>query len=120
MSDTTTTPDEYRKAAAKAMPERELQENVRQLCKSLGWYCYHTFDSRRSEPGFPDLVLVRMGRLIFAELKTETGRESLAQERWADRLGNVQRHNKTVQYQLWRPTQWLDGTIERILRGETT
>ena len=45
------------------------------LARTLGWRVYHTYDSRRSQPGFPDLVLVRE-RILFLELKSETGKLS--------------------------------------------
>lgn len=61
---------------------------------------YHTHDSRRSEPGFPDLVLVKGTRLIFAELKADTGRVSPAQQRWLDALG------ATSRAVVWRPRDW--------------
>jgi hypothetical protein len=48
----------------------------------FGWTRYHTFLSVRSAPGFPDLVLVRPPRLIFAELKSETGKVTDAQQAW--------------------------------------
>lgn len=56
------------------MTEREWQSFVVDLAGSSGWWTYHTFDSRRSTAGFPDLVLVRGGELIFAELKRDGGR----------------------------------------------
>lgn len=93
------------------MTERHLQDNIVRLAKLLGWLCYHTHDSRKSTAGFPDLVLVRQyrqpGRALFAELKTERGRLSPAQETWCHALGA----------HIWRPSDWLDGTIERVLRG---
>lgn len=57
------------------MTERELQEQVRAMCRDLGLYCRHDFDSRRGAPGWPDCVILNMrtGRLMFRELKTETG-----------------------------------------------
>jgi hypothetical protein len=80
------------------MTEREWQREVVALAKHMGWRHYHTHDSRRSEPGWPDLALVR-DRLVLAELKTETGRVSAAQERWLSLLSSA-----GVETYLWRPS----------------
>ena len=71
------------------MTEAELQAAVIDAAKWGGWLHYHTHDSRRCPPGFPDLVLLdpRTGRLIFAELKTEKGRVTPAQAEWLAALG---------------------------------
>lgn len=63
------------------MTEKQFQEAVVEMAQILGWRVYHTFDSRRSAPGFPDLVLVR-DRIVYLELKTETGRISAQQADW--------------------------------------
>lgn len=81
-----------------AVTEREWQAEVVALAKHMGWRHYHTHDSRRSEPGWPDLALVRE-RLVLAELKTETGRVSAAQERWLSLLSSA-----GVETYLWRPS----------------
>lgn len=62
-----------------------------------GWLCYHAFDSRRSEPGFPDLTLVNK-TLVFAELKTDKGRLSPAQQLWIERLRGA-----GAEVHVWRP-----------------
>lgn len=63
--------------------EKDWQRQVRQLAKTLGYHVqYHTFDSRRSDTGFPDLVLAKKGRLVFLELKREKGRVTEAQAAW--------------------------------------
>jgi VRR-NUC domain len=54
--------------------EKQFQAQVVELARLGGWLLYHTHDFRRSAPGFPDLVMVRPPRLVFAELKTEKGR----------------------------------------------
>jgi hypothetical protein len=71
---------------------------------------YHTHDSRRSEPGFPDLVLVRHERLLFVELKSGKGKLTPAQAQWFGRLSQA-----GASVRVWRPSDWLDGTIEREL-----
>ena len=38
------------------MTEKQFQSHIVQYAKMRGWLVYHTHDSRRSEPGFPDLV----------------------------------------------------------------
>jgi hypothetical protein len=63
------------------MLEKEWQRQVVQLAKTLGYRTYHTFDSRRSTHGFPDLVLVR-DRVIYLELKREKGRLTEEQKGW--------------------------------------
>lgn len=80
------------------MTERQFQSQVVKLAKACGWLVYHTYDSRRSEPGFPDLVLVKGKRLIFAELKTDKGILSEAQERWLAALREAGRVAV-----VWRP-----------------
>ena len=58
-----------------AVSERDFQRQVIELAETMGWeLIYHTHDSRRSREGFPDLIMVRDGRLLALELKTETGR----------------------------------------------
>jgi hypothetical protein len=59
---------------------------VKELATTCGWKrAYHTFDSRRSASGFPDLVLVR-DRVVFLELKREAGKVSPAQRDWGHAL----------------------------------
>lgn len=43
---------------AGAVMEKVFQAQVLDLAHLSGWLCYHTHNSRRSAPGFPDLVLV--------------------------------------------------------------
>ena len=92
------------------MTEKELLACVRELARLAGWLCYHTHDSRRSEPGFPDVVLVRGGRVLFRELKVGRNHVTPTQARWLDRLREA-----GADAAVWRDTDWLDGTIERGL-----
>ncbi len=66
------------------MTEKALQEAIIEAAGYLGYRSYHTHDSRRSEPGFPDLILLRErdGRRFAIELKTERGKVSPAQTDW--------------------------------------
>lgn len=94
--------------------ERQWQGTVLEAARLFGWRAYHTFDSRRSESGFPDLVLVHPRRgILFRELKTDKGRTSKSQERWIAEL-NGAGGNASV----WRPADW--PTVEAELRGGYT
>ncbi len=90
-----------------AMSEKEFQSQVIQLARLRGWLCYHTRDSRKSAKGFPDLVLVR-DRLLFAELKTDSGKVTAEQQYWLDAINEA---GGTAC--IWRPTDW--KAIEREL-----
>lgn len=81
--------------------EKAWQAKVVETARWRGWLAYHTHDSRRSAAGFPDLVLVRGDRLIFAELKTDAGKVTPAQNAWLDRLGDA-----VPEVYVWRPKDW--------------
>ena len=95
------------------MTERQLQDAVKRLARLLGYRVYHTYDSRRSDPGYPDLVMVRTrpARYLNAELKSEAGRLTRDQAAWLSDLRAA-----GVEVHVWRPKDWLDGTIEAVLR----
>jgi hypothetical protein len=84
------------------LPEAALLAQVRALARQHGWSCYHTRDSRGSDDGFPDLVLVNATRVIFAELKSRTGKLTEQQARWLEML----RHTGHVEVYTWRPGDW--------------
>lgn len=104
-----------RRPAFLAMSEGELLANIRGLAAFTNWLIYHTHDSRRSEPGFPDTVLVssRQRRVIFAELKDAKRKTTPEQDDWLAALAAA-----GMETAVWRPQQWRDGTIERALKGE--
>lgn len=113
---------EYRRQVADSMPEAVLQEQVRQVAQLHGWRYYHTHRSDRSPAGFPDTVLLRRDRLIFAELKRQAKRykPSPAQQAWLDDLQQLADFSLSavgaVEVYVWRPLDMLDGTIAELLR----
>ncbi|MGW9825080.1 VRR-NUC domain-containing protein [Brevibacterium pityocampae] len=105
---------EYRRQFAQSMSEKQFQEHVIALAHRLGWLVYHPFDSRRSAPGFPDLVLVRE-RTLFRELKSATGVLSPPQRTWLAAL-----RTSGADADVWKPEHLMSGVIERELRGRGT
>lgn len=95
------------------MTEKQFLQTVRDLARWARWRVYHTFNSRRSEPGFPDLVLLRGKEMIAAELKTDTGRVTLAQREWLNALQTA-----GVETAIWRPADF-EMIRERLTRMES-
>ena len=92
--------------------EKQFQSMCEYVFRSEGFLVYHTYNSRRSEPGFPDLVAVHPDRgIIFAELKMPKGKPSAAQTRWLEAI-RAAGHNAY----LWYPSDF--GEIQAIARGE--
>ena len=78
----------------RAKSEAALREDVRAAAATFGWRFHFTYDSRRSPEGWPDVTLAKRmpdgtTRLIFLELKTETGKATPAQEEWLALLARV-------------------------------
>lgn len=95
------------------VPEKDFQESVCHAARLYGWKIYSVPDSRRASlAGYPDLTMWHTSkeRLIFAELKREKGRVSLAQDTVLEEL----RQLPQVEVYVWRPSMW--NEIVMILR----
>lgn len=93
------------------MREQDLQNLVIQTARAHGVLAYHAFDSRRSEPGFPDVVLLGRQGVIYRELKTETGKLSPEQKQWIAALTDAGEDAG-----VWRPSDW-PNLIEPAIRA---
>ena len=110
------------KLVPRPMSEADLQRAIIEAATLLGWRVCHfrparMLDGRWRTPleghqGFPDLILLRPPRLIFAELKSPRGRVDFNQATWLNGLDTV----PTVEQYLWRPGDWELGTVEEVLR----
>lgn len=94
----TMTADTFTRTVNERLTEREFQQQVVTLAWQLGWWVYHTHDSRRSQSGFPDLVLIR-NRVVYAEIKTERGRVTPNQQDVLRRLRDAGQETY-----VWRPS----------------
>ena len=119
--------NENQRVMAEAMSEADLQQAVIEQATTLGFKVYHTYDSRKSHKGFPDLVLVEYNRIIFAELKRQDekkGKVRPEQQEWInaiqeihDRMVDSEIYHNWIRVYLWRPEHWVTGEIEQILLG---
>lgn len=97
-----------------SMKEAEFQQWIAELCERLRLGYYHTHDSRRSNKGFPDCVIVGPGQVVYAELKTMRGRVTDDQQVWLNRL---LRAGQFVY--LWRPDDMdeIEIILKRLAKG---
>ena len=113
-----------KKSYAHTITEAQFQARVVGLARRAGFrlpeggpkgfpldLVYHTFDSRRCAPGFPDLVMVHpeTGRIVIAELKAEGGYARPEQRAWLEAF----RKNPAVEVYVWKPRHWEE--IQEIL-----
>lgn len=85
--------------------ERLFREFIVKSAKKLGWFYYHAPSSPssfHSVKGFPDLVLVKAPRVIFAELKLNNGHTFPDQDKWIDTLSRCD----GIIVGVWRPRDW--------------
>ena len=88
--------------------ERDLREQVRDLCGLFGWKMHFTWMSMHSPKGMLDLLLINREkkRVIFAELKSDKGKLTPEQQETFDGLEACGQ-----EVYVWRP-----GDIEHIAR----
>ena len=98
-----------RTAKPPEITERVWQSQLTGLAKTLHWRVYHTFLSRWSDAGFPDLVLIRE-RVIYCECKRESGKLSPPQVEWREALLAA-----GAEWYCWRPSDW-DVAVEVLQR----
>ncbi len=111
---------------AAAMTEADLQSSIIELAQWLGYLIMHTRPAQKADgkwitpiqgdKGFPDLVLAHPRThhgTIFIELKSEKGKATPEQLIWLIALGGADMDGPAY---LFRPSHWIDGTIERTLK----
>jgi hypothetical protein len=103
--------------------ESALQDRLRNLCRLYQLPHYHTHDSRRSEGGFPDSVVLRPAEawerpwLVAIELKSENGKATPAQRAWGAALRAAEEASGgALAYRLVRPSTW-DRFVELLTAG---
>lgn len=90
------------------LTEKQFMGQVIALANMSGWLVYHTHNSRRSEPGFPDLILMKGQRLLAIELKVGQNKPTADQRKWL-----LAFHKTGALATVWTPADWSD--IEREL-----
>ena len=70
-----------------SMTHKQLDDMIRQTAKITGFLAYcHAFDSRKSEAGLPDWILVKDGIVYFIEIKVGKDKLSDDQKAWVKAL----------------------------------
>ena len=102
-----------------SITESDYMQTIIEAARVWGWLVYHAQNSLHSEPGFPDLVLVRPPQVLFVEVKGKLGRLRSGYQgatRWMpgqDEWLTALRACKDVKADVWRPDMWAE--IERVL-----
>ena len=91
-----------------AMSEAHLEEHVREICAQVDVYRYHPYDSRKSQGGWPDDVLVGPWGILHRELKSQTGKVRPDQE---DVMARLRKAGADVD--VWRPVDLISGRVAR-------
>lgn len=121
--------DDSRAVLDETVQEKALQLAMVDMAHRLGYMCHHIYDSRLAAggrrkdgttpvtKGFPDWVLAHHGwrkgersRVLVVELKKETEQPTTAQREWLTVLAAA-----GIEVHVWRPSDWSNGTIERVL-----
>lgn len=111
---------------SKPITEQQFCNSLLQWATRLGWRCFHVRTSGRMHglvaiptvqgvKGFPDLVLAKAGRLIFAELKASKGKLHAEQVEWLAILGSMD----GVECYVWRPKDWTQIIVVLTQRAGT-
>lgn len=74
------------------------------------WLTYHTYNSQRSNRGFPDLIMLRDDRVIAAELKQDGEKPTPEQLIW---LRTFVATGKVEVY-VWAPADWSE--VDTVLK----
>lgn len=93
------TPHTKRARQPGRVSEKAFFETIRPVLTQQQFLWYHTYDSRRSVSGFPDLIALRGRRFWVAELKRVGGQLTPAQQIWLEAF----RHIPGCEVYIWTP-----------------
>lgn len=104
-----------------SMTEDQLLSNVLELCTRLGLRTAHFRPARTAQgwrtpvqghgKGFPDLVVVGPGGVLYRELKSDRGSLTADQREWLTALTAA-----GVDADVWKPAHWHGGQILHQLK----
>lgn len=111
---------QYNKMVCRSMSERAWSDQFKKIYRRLGWIGAHFRPARKRDGtwstavegegiGFPDWVLLRPPRLLFVELKRETGKTTDKQNMWLSLLRLV----PWLEVYVWKPSDFEE--VERVL-----
>ena len=85
------------------LSEKAFGQQVYDLARLLGWLVvrFPTWQRTGTTPGFPDIIAVRRGRVLFAELKAGDGKLTPAQRKWLWALAEA-----GAETYVWKPSTW--------------
>ena len=104
-----------------AITEREFSQQVEGLLTMFGWHWCHFRPARTEDgwrtalsgyQGFPDYLMVKGHRVIYAELKSAKGQPTPEQYEWLLALTEARQ-----EVYLWRPDDF--NEVSGILETET-
>ena len=88
------------------MPEADLEEHIREICRDVGVMRVHHLRSQGTQAGFPDDVLIGPGGVLWRELKRTRCNPTPAQDRVLEALSAAGQD-----VAVWRPADLLSGRI---------
>lgn len=105
--------------------EEQFTDALIAYARAHGWLACH-FRAAWTHKGYrtpvqgdtaaPDVILVRGGILILAELKSQKGSLAPKQREWRDALEVVAYYARgAVEMHVWRPADW--PAIQKVLEG---
>lgn len=101
------------KAKPETRTEAALYRQIKSACKKLGLKYYHTHNSRRSDEGFPDCVIVGPCGLLFRECKrSPKEKPTKDQQEWLDAINALPDGGDAG---VWTWADWDSGRIAHEL-----
>jgi len=104
--------------------EKEFLDDVIAIARRCGWKVAHFRPAKTAKgwrtavqgdgKGFPDIICLRRGVILVAELKVGKNKETPEQEVWLDEFRHAEDYHGWVKVYVWRPEDW--KTIEEVLR----
>lgn len=81
--------EEYLRELDFSISEKNFTTRVKGIFRAAGWLTYHTWNSKHSDAGFPDLICVKDERIVAIELKVGRNRPTGHQRRWLEALARA-------------------------------
>lgn len=81
---------------------KDFQQMIKEAAEYNGWKVQFWWRSFHSPSGFPDLILCKPPRLIFAEIKVPPDKVKPAQQEWLDVLAKL----PFAEIFIWYPADW--------------